>query len=447
MNTSNNNIRDFLKAKSETFKNWLFRYSRIVMPVVLIVCVAVTVIIAINANGQKETENETVDAAEEVAIADMLVTVPEVPMELDAVPEVNELINTYYAAMVEGDTDTMSQLMYKLDETEVLKAQETSKYIESYPTVEIYTKAGPTENTYMAYVYNEVKFYDYDKPIPGMTAYYVCMDENGNYYLNEDGEEDETVLNYIREVNLQDDVVDLNNKVAVAYNDMVTEDEELRKFIIDLNAEIGKNVGEALARAEGSESTSGNEETDEKDQQPEEPAVDGPAVVVTKVKATDVVNIRTSDSETADKLGKAAIGDEFTLLEERANGWSKVSYQGRDAFIKSEYLEPSETIEADAGETDTESETQTTQPTQTTTQTQQTAQTTTQTDNTSSTASGGTVTVKENVRIRASASEDAEKLGTAYVGEKLEVIMKQADGWTRIKYNGKTAYVKSDYVE
>lgn len=448
MDTSNNNTRGFLKAKLEIFKNWLFQYSKIIMPVVLIVCVAVTVIIAINANGQKETEEETVDAAEEVNIVDMLVTVPEVPMELNAVPEVNELINTYYAAMLEGDTDTMSQLMNKLDETEILKTQETSKYIESYPTLEIYTKAGPKENTYMAYVSYEVKFYDYDKPIPGMTTYYVCMDENGNYYLNEDGEEDEDVLNYIREVTLQDDVVDLNNKVAVAYNDMVTEDEELRKFIIDLDAEISKNVGEALARESGSGSTSEDGEVNEEEQQSVELAeTEEPAVVVTKVKATDVVNIRTSDSETADKLGKAAIGDEFTLLEERANGWSKISYQGRDAFIKSEYLEPSETIEADAGETNTESETQTTQTTRPTTQTQQTAQTTTQTDNNSSTASDGTVTVKENVRIRASASEDAEKLGTAYVGEKLEVIMKQADGWTKIKYNGKTAYVKSDYVE
>ena len=57
------------------------------------------------------------------------------------------------------------------------------------------------------------------------------------------------------------------------------------------------------------------------------------------------------------------------------------------------------------------------------------------------------MTVKENVRVRASASESGDKLGTAYVGEKLEVIMKQADGWTKIKYNGRTAYVKSDYVE
>ena len=430
-------ISNFFKGNLEKLKDWLFRYSKIIMPVVLVVCVAITVIIAINANGRKAAEDETVDAAEEVTIANVPAAVPEVPMELNAVPEVNELINNYYAAMVEGDTDAMSQLIYKLDETEALKAQETSKYIEAYPTLEVYTKTGPKENTYVVYVYAEVKFYDYDEPIPGMTAYYVCMDEDGNYYLNEDGEEEDDVINYIKEVTLQDDVVDLNNKVAVAYNDMVNDDEELRAFIIDLDTEIGKNVGEALAREAGSESSSEEGETDGGGQQSEELAEAGePAVVVTKVKATDVVNIRTSDSETADKLGKAAIGDEFTLLEERANGWSKISYEGRDAFIKSEFLEPSETMEANAGEATTEPETQTAQ----------TTQTTTQADNNSA-ASGGTVTVKENVRIRASASEDGEKLGTAYVGEKLEVIMKQADGWTKIKYNGKTAYVKSDYVE
>lgn len=436
MNTSNNNIQDFIKAKLEILKNWLFRYSKIIMPVVLVICVAVTIAIAVNANKKQVAEEETAGIEAEVDITNSLIAVPEVPLERDAVPEINELVSTYYEAMVEGDTDTMSKLMYKLDDTEVLKAQETSKYIESYPTLEVYTKTGPKENTYMVYVYAEVKFYDYEKPIPGMTAYYACQDENGNYYLNVDGEEDEDVLNYMRELNLQGDVIDLNNKVAVTYNDMVAEDEELRQFIVDLNAEIEKNVGEALARAEGSETP---EESGEPsgDEQANEPQTTEPSVVVTKVKATAVVNIRTSDSETADKLGKAAVGDEFTLLEERGNGWSMVNYEGREAFIKSEYLEPSETtlVNAEGTETETTSatETQTTQ--------------TTQTGNNNSDTVAGTVTVKENVRIRASASEEGEKLGTAYVGEQLELIMKQADGWTKIKYNGRTAYVKSDYVE
>ena len=437
MNTSNNNIQDFLKAKLEIFRNWLFQYSKIIMPVVLVLCVAVTVVIAVGANKRKLEKEESVETTEgmHIEVADNLLAVPDVPLEQDAVPEINELFSTYYTAMVEGDTDTMSRLVDRLDATEILKAKETSKYIESYPTLEVYTKKGPREDTYVAYVYVELKFVDYDKPVPGMTVYYVCTNENGEYYINEDGEENDAELKYIRELNLQDDVVDLNNRTAVAYNDMLAEDKELADYLLDMRNEIDKNVGEALAREEGSASDGEQtgESVDELVGGSETVASEEPTEVVTKVKAIDVVNIRTSDSETADKLGKAAIGDEFTLLEEKGNGWSKISYEGGEAYIKSEFLEPSETMQANAGEETPQEPEQTEEPAE-------------QADN-SSAQTTGTVTVKENVRVRASASESGEKLGTAYIGEKLDVIMKQADGWTKIKYNGQTAYVKSDYVE
>lgn len=437
MNTSNNGIRDFIVAMLNGLKNWFSKYAKIIMPIVLLICVAVTVVVAIRANQKKEDQDEAAVATPNVEAANELIEVPEVPLEQDAVPEVNALMDAYYTAMVEGDTDTMERLVDHLDATEILRAQETSKYIEDYPTLEVYTKAGPKEDSYLAYVYAELKFYDYEKAIPGMQVYYVCKNENGDYYINQDGEESESEIHYIRQINLQDDVVDLNNRAAVAYNDMLAEDEKLASFILDLNAEIDKNVGEALARAEGSEqdkpeetSEEGNQPALEKEGQTERDGQEGqeqeePATVVTKVKATDVVNIRTSDSETADKLGKAAIGDEFTLLEERGNGWSKVEYEGGEAFIKSDYLEPSETQTASNGDdTETSSDNGETQPETT-----------------------DTVTVIENVRIRKSANENSEKLGTAFMGEKLELIMKQADGWTKIKYNGETAYVKSEYVE
>lgn len=439
MNTSNNNIQDFIKAKLEIFRKWLFRYSKIIMPVVLVLCVVGTIIVAVSANKRKTAEEEKVDTTEDanVEVAGELQDVPEVPLEQDVVPEINELFNTYYTAMAEGDTDTMSRLVDHLDDTEILRAQETSKYIESYPVLEVYTKVGPKEDTYVAYVYVELKFKDYEKPVPGMSVYYVCKNESGEYYINEDGEENDAELNYIREVNLQDDVVDLNNRAAVAYNDMLAEDTDLAGFLADLASEIDKNVGEALARVEGSNSS--EEEGSSVDE-----LVGGVQIaeagestsVVTKVKAIDVVNIRKSDSETADKLGKAAVGDEFALLEERGNGWSKISYDGSEAYIKSEFLEPVETQQADAGKTTENNEPE-----------PETPPAQTQTNDNSSAQTTGTVTVKENVRVRASASENGEKLGTAYIGEKLEVLMKQADGWTRIKYNGQTAYVKSDYVE
>jgi uncharacterized protein YgiM (DUF1202 family) len=427
---TNDTMREGLKAKSEAFKNWLVRYSKIVLPVILVVCVALTIVIAIQANKRKVEQEETAVAPEEsTGEEEAMLDVPEVPLEKDAVPGIKELFDVYYKAMVEGDTDTMEKLVYYMDATEILRAAETSKYIDSYPPLEIYTKVGPKEGTYIAYVYAELKFHDYDKPIPGMRTYYVCTNEDGELYINEDGEESDNELHYMREIQLQGDVIDLNNKAAEAYNKMVVEDPQLADFLLELREEIEKNVGEALARAEQSEEP----EAVTEEETPEEPAEETPTEVVTKVKAIDVVNIRTSDSETADKLGKAAVGDEFELLEEKGNGWSKIKYEGGEAFIKSDYLEPSESMAASDVEQNEDEEEGDSQE---------------QADNSDdSAATNGTVTVKETVRIRSGASENSEKIATAYMGETFDVIMKQADGWTKIKYNGQTAYVKSDYVE
>lgn len=423
--------------KFDALKGWLVRYSKIVLPVILVICVGLTIVIAINANKRKIEQEESAVSQEDGTGADAAQEeVPLVPLEKDAVPGINEFFEGYYRAVIDGNTETMSNLVYYLDATEKLRAAETSKYTES-SSIEVYTKAGPSEGTYIAFVYAEIKFFDYDKPLPGLNTFYVCTKEDGSYYINEDCELSDSERRYIREVQLQDDVIDLNNKATAAYNDMVVADSTLADFLVDLTDEIEKNVGETLARAEGTaqaEDGEGDAEEEAEEETPEETDSASSETVVTEVKTTDVVNIRTSDSETADKLGKAAVGDTFKLLEERGNGWSKVEYNGGEAFIKSDYLEPSKTEVRDvASAEETEGET--------------TAEPADNDETAASATTSGTVTVKENVRIRSGASETSEKLATAYAGEKLEVIMKQADGWTKIKYKGKTAYVKSDYVE
>ncbi|MCM1388527.1 MAG: SH3 domain-containing protein [Bacillus sp. (in: Bacteria)] len=424
MKRKSNNIGDILLAKLEAFGNWLVKHAKIVMPLVLIACVAVTVIVSVNANKRGADRQENVEANSNLGgTADNTPAIPQVPLQKNEDPKIEELINSYYTAMVNNDIDTIRSLVENLDDSEVLQIQETSKYTESYPTVDIYTKEGPTDNAVLVYVCLEVKFTDFEKPIPGMRSFYVHIDENDDYRIVEDKELPESEANYIKIVSLQDDVVDMNNRVVAAYNDMVASDADLAEFLLDLGKEIEKNVGQVLVETEEStdtpEESVENTEADAEggDAQTEQTA----EAVVTKVRAVDVVNIRSSDSETADKLGKAAIGDEFKLLEKIGNGWSKIEYEGSEAYIKSEFLEDVETEEASAaGETNAGQGTP---------------------------VAGGTVTVKENVRIRSGASENSEKIGVAYAGDKLEAVMKRADGWTEIKYNGKTAYVKSDYVE
>jgi len=424
MNTSNNNLKEFLIDKLVELKEWFFKHIKIVLPIIVAVLCLMVLVIALSAHKKKEAkeaalaaENEQVQSSmEEGSVA---ISIPEIPLEKDAYPEVNDLINKYYTARAEGDTDTMKQINSFIDDTEAIRISETAQYIDKYTTIDVYSKPGPVDNTYCVYVYYELKFKDYDTVMPGMKAYYICTDANGNLYMNE-GEESDSVINYIREVSLQDDVVDLNNKVVVAYNDMVAADPDTATFLIDLTESIDTSVGEMLAKNEGSE------EIEEVTEEPEEDD-NVSTEVVTTVKTTTTVNVRSSDSETADKVGKASEGQELKLVEERGNGWSEVIFDGKNAFIKSEYLVPAgtETIVTIAEDTST---------TDTTTQS-------------TSTTVSGTVTVKENVRVRSSASETSEKLGTVYVGQKLDLIMKQADGWTKVKYNGQVGYVKSDYVE
>lgn len=443
MSRSNQNKTHFLKEKSMAAGDWVMDHTKIVMPIVLVVCVLVTVFFAINANRREKLEKEAEMAAANVvqeAEADQMqekaTPAPVFELEKNAYPEVNDMLRTYYDAQASGDIEVVSALNTYLNEIEKIRVEELSKYIEEYPVLDVYTKPGLEENTYVAYVYSEVKFNDIDQQLPGMQTYYIGKNENNEFFIN-DGTYDDSVWNYIKEVTLQDDVVDLNNKVVVEYNEFLASDEELNEFVAYLKEKINEEVGEILAKAEQpeAEEAAQNEaapalEEAQAQEGQEEGQQDGETTapnVVQMAKATDVVNIRTSDSETADKIDKAQVGQEFKLLEQRGNGWSKVEYNGKEAFIKSDYLEVTSEVSVDVAQAEPENDTP-----------QETA---------SVQESLGTVKVKENVRVRKSASTESESLGTAYVGEKLELLMKQADGWTRVKYNGETGYVKSDYVE
>lgn len=439
--TLHNGIGD----RIEDMKEWVSDHTKIVMPIVLLVCVLITVFIAVNANKKAAEEveaqiagiesEETQENADEPADAEED-AIAQLELEVNAYPAVNTLMSDYYTAMAEGDIEAVESMNAYVEDKEKIRIQEMSKYVDSYQELDVYTKLGPVEGSYLVYVYSKVKFTEYDKLVPGMKAFYVCTDEEGKCYIN-GGEANSVVTNYIREISLQDDMVDLNNKAVAEYNELLESDDELKAFLADLSSRIDASVGEILAKAEEEEAAAAQAEEQavqpesQEEETAEEEAPEEQTVTIKTVRATDVVNIRSSDSETADKLGKAQIDDEFTLLEEKGNGWSKISFEGRDAFIKSEYLEvvseetvTQETEQADAGAEENEN-----------------------TENAGNNGDVQTVTVTENVNVRKSASESGEKLGLAYVGEKLELLMKQADGWTRVKYNGQTAYVKSDYVE
>ena len=382
----------------DNLKYVILDHKMIIMPIALLILVGVTVLVAVGLS----KNDKALEVLETVEPAPMLSSGAPV-MELNAYPEVNELIGNYYDALEEGDAQAALLINSYLSESEQMYIVEMGEFIDRFTTIEVYTKPGPVEKSYLAYVYYEVKFVGSDVEGPGMTAYYICCNEEGNYYINE-GTESEEVTAYIEEMSMQDDVVELNNRVSVEFNELITNDLVFSQFYSDLLAQLTIRVSDALVEIEPEQVTEEIPET----------VVDTDTTTEIKAKATDVVNIRSSASQTADKKGKAQIGEIFDVIKIWENGWTEIEYEGGSGFIKSEYV----SIIEEAQEPET--------------------------------GSGdviGTVTANTTVNIRKSASQTSEKVGVVYEGEKLELLEKRSDGWSKIRYDGKTAYVKSEFVD
>lgn len=384
---------------------------------ILLVIIGVCVSIVTKNKQQNQTPEvtETPSGAQEYVITDEA-------MQVDAFPDVNALMRKYYDAAATGDVATIESIKSSVDEKEKIIIEKKSEYIDAYPTVTCYTKSGPVADSYMVFAYYEVKLTDYEKTVPGLNAWYVCKRDNGELYINDD-EQDEKLANYCKVISVQDDVVDLNNTVNVKFNEAVAADEELAAFLDLLPSLLSSAVGDELAK------NSEDAVEEENDSQADQTAEQVVTEVNKKAKTTDVVNIRSSDSETADKVGKAQKGDEFVVIEQKINGWSKIKYNDKECYIKSEYLQ----IEGEETETETVAET--------------TKDETTDEEAAANSPSSGKAKAKDTVNIRESASTDAGRVAVAYKGEELTVVNKQADGWTKVKFNGKTGYVKSEYLE
>lgn len=138
-------------------------------------------------------------------------------------------------------------------------------------------------------------FNDLETAVPGISPYLVYPREDGSLYIYE-GDVEDSVNQYLEDISAQDDVIDLMNRVQVVFNEAVMQDDTLNNYLAQLKEDLQVEVGEALAEAE----TASEEET-----QPAEAAAEA-QTTVTKVEATDVVNVRSSDSEQAERLGKVA---------------------------------------------------------------------------------------------------------------------------------------------
>ena len=354
-------------------------------------------------------------AAASNAYEDVAVDKSQTPVEENAYDFVNQFINKYYSALASGDGETFASLRNKTDETDEILMSKKAAYIDSYNVISVYTKPGPADNSFIAYVYYEVKFDGFDTPAPGMNTFYIQTDENGNLFID-CLDQDEATKQYIEKVSAEEDVADLFNKVQVNYNDVVDSDESLKAFLEGLAVNLKNDVGEELAilafnqpeeetqEEEPEESTQEQEAEDEGNSSQNTPGDTAAADTKETVCTTDRVNVRSEASSDSQKIGTADRGATLTRLENRADGWSKVVFEGGEGYIRSDLLTVVETPK-------------------------------------------GYVKTTDKVNVRKEPGTDAPKLGVVSSGTIIGLAEHRSDGWSRVIYNGESGYIKTEFLE
>ena len=345
----------------------------------------------------------------------------------NAIPAVNELINNYFTAYAAGDTVTLQTLATPITQNEQSYIGVISQYIEGYQDINCYTKSGLDSNSYMVSVSLNVKFIDVETPAPGLYFFYVRTNDDGNLYIDnlyseynlsrQESALDTSIRNLITTFYNSTDVIELQNDIQQKYDAALSTDENLLNLCATTipNAITEWRNSIVASEPESTEEVPATEEVVETEAPAEEQPAEQPEETpqTETVYAVDKVNVRAGADTSADKLGSVERGTALTRTGTDGD-WSIIDYNGTTGYIKSEYLSataPETTAAADG------------------------------------LAEGTVVMLSNTTNIRSSMSETADKVGVAYAGEKVTVVMSYAEGWTKVTWNGQTGYIKTSLLK
>ena len=403
------------------------------------------VLILVKAGSPKQSQNGQDVAATEVTSEASNDAVQE--FEVGAHEDVNTLINQYYTAYAAGDTDTLQTIATPLSENEKSYISVFSQYVDAYQNIKCYTKQGLDASSYLVSVYVEVKFKDVDTVAPGLDFFYVRTNDDGSVYIDnlysqynlkiKENALDTSIQNLISEYEGSEDVNSLQKEVQDKYDTAVASDDKLSEMIqttipnaiTEWAGTIVSQNTETESTEQVPEETTEAEQTETPEENTDQPEENGPTQSEPDtVYAVDTVNVRAAADTESEKLGTLEQGTALTRTGTDGE-WSVVNYNGQTGYIKTEYLTTKNAdSEADNGQTDNGGNDE-------------------QTSAGDFIAEGTVITLKDSVNVRSGMSESDSKIGTAFTGEKVTVVMSYAEGWTKVTWNGQTGYIKTSLLQ
>jgi hypothetical protein len=324
--------------------SWIVKYKRQVAVGCILVCLIIAALCALP--GSKKTEEAKSDAAGIAAEAAQDGEAQEVQeeandLEQDAYADVNAIVQQYYDSMAAGDMDTLSSIVDEISEEEKERILRSKDIVEGYQNISCYTKKGLEEGSYLVFVYYEQKFVRIETAAPGLAPLYVCTNEDGSLYIF-NGEVSEELQAYVEQMAQEEDVVALREEVKAKYEEAKAADEELVKLEerytkVASESELEETLDEA--QEETSEEDTAGEAAQEENTAQESEESSEAAAQNRETRFTESVRLRSQPSTDSEYLGTAYQGESVTQIESYSDGWSKINYNGKECYCKTEFLE------------------------------------------------------------------------------------------------------------
>ncbi|WP_394924599.1 SH3 domain-containing protein [uncultured Robinsoniella sp.] len=299
------------------FREWLsdnLRYILLGLAVILILVIAVFAVKLVSglgnsdgANSVKTTESET---KKEVIVESNAETENKSNDLVQNDPKVLETVQAYYAAMGNKDMATLKKLVPGLTAEEEQSVQNNS-LIESYNNISCYTKKGPVDGSYVAYVIYDCKVFNFDTMVPSLVRLYLQTNTDGSLYVS-DYKVDEATQKFVEDMANDADVKKLIDDVNQKYQQAIDSNEDLKNLV--------DKIGSPMTESNIPDSSEAG-------------------VEVNKIVAANTeCNVRADSTEDADILGVLNEGETVTRVKKLDNGWSEVRYAGGTGYVMSDFL-------------------------------------------------------------------------------------------------------------
>ena len=395
--------------------------------------------------------------------------------------ELIQLLTDYYEAYADGDIKSLEKVATPVSDKEKSYIKMISEYVKSYDIEGVLTKPGLNKNDLLTSVKLGVHYKNLKIVAPGLDFFYIEK-KDGKYHINnlystfnnQNGEldVDPTIIAMIAAFEQQEDVLMLESEVSQAFSRISLEDKDFNVYFTKTLPEVvtdwaadykmvakKKQAEEKQAQAEKrkkekkqaekaeetkketkpSKSENNREKQKTANQKKKKQSGASEKIVYT----TSKVNVRNKPSLTAERLGETKENARFTVDKEK-NGWSRIRFHGKKAWIKSDFLKvkeekkkktssekPKEIKHPDKKQAAGKGITSNTKKKKT--------------DDVVSSEKKDFVYITELVNVRKSPDQTSSSLGKAQKNMKL-TRYRQKGEWSEVDYQGRKAWIKTEFL-